>query len=130
MKALQILTDKKLNITTSRKSILNVLLQSEVALSEKEIRSTIGNYCDRATIYRTLKIFNRKGIVHPVITERSITKYVIRKKPDNHLHFKCTSCDQVFCMTGIELSAYTLPKGFIQKNTNFLITGICKVCNQ
>lgn len=129
MQAREILTDKKLSITASRTSILKVLLNSQVALSEKEIRSKMNDIHDRATVYRSLKIFTEKGIVHPVITENLTTKYVIKKEPENHLHFKCTECDQVFCMTAVKISSYTLPKGFIQYDANFLITGICKSCN-
>ena len=129
MSADLILSTKKLSITSSRTRILDVLLDSKVALSEKEIRGKLSDHCDRATIYRTLKTFTVKGIVHPVITESLVTKYVIKKDPENHLHFKCTSCEKVYCMTAVQLSDYTLPKGFIQYETNFLVTGICKHCN-
>ena len=129
MQETQILSDKKLSITASRTRILRVLLESKVALSEKEIRGRLDRHSDRATVYRTLKTFAGKGIVHPVITENLTTKYVIKKAPENHLHFKCTECDKVFCMTGVSLSRYTLPEGFIQYDTNFLVTGICRSCN-
>jgi Fur family ferric uptake transcriptional regulator len=129
MQASQILSDKNLSITVSRTRILRVLLDSQVALSEKEIRSRLDRQADRATVYRTLKTFTDKGIVHPVITENLSTKYVLKKAPKNHLHFKCTVCDKVYCMTAVTLSAYTLPEGFIQYDTNFLVTGICRSCN-
>jgi Fur family ferric uptake transcriptional regulator len=129
MEPIEILTEKKLNLTISRKRILEVILKSDVALSEKEIQARLGDYCDRATIYRTLKTFATKGIVHPVITENLSTKYVIKKEPENHLHFKCKTCNKVYCLTTSKISSYTLPKGFVQYDTNFLVTGICKSCN-
>jgi Fur family ferric uptake transcriptional regulator len=61
--------------------------------------------------------------------ENLTTKYVMRKEPQNHLHFKCTVCDQVYCMTAVKLSSYSLPRGYVQLDTNFLVTGICKSCN-
>jgi Fur family ferric uptake transcriptional regulator len=130
MEATRILSDRKLSITAGRMRILSVLLESSVALSEKEIRSRLQGDCDRATVYRTLKTFTEKDIVHPVITENLTTKYVIKKAPENHLHFKCTACDKVYCMTTVKLSSYSLPEGFVQTDTNFLVTGICKACNR
>ncbi len=129
MQATQILSEKNLSITSSRTRILQVLLESQVALSEKEIRARLDRQADRATVYRNLKTFTDKGIVHPVITENLSTRYVIKKAPENHLHFKCTVCDRVFCMTAVSLSSYTLPEGFVQYDTNFLVTGICRSCN-
>lgn len=129
MQTSQILLDKNLSITASRTRILRVLLDSQVALSEREIRARLDRQADRATVYRTLKTFADKGIVHPVITENLSTKYVIKKAPENHLHFKCTLCDKVYCMTAVRLASYSLPEGFVQHDTNFLVTGICRSCN-
>lgn len=130
MNSQQLLTEKKLSITAGRKLILNILSSSQVALSEKEIRQALDKELDRATIYRTLKLFTEKGIVHAIITERSIHKYVLKKESENHLHFKCTNCDEVICLTGIKISAYELPAGYVEQDTNFLVTGTCKNCNQ
>lgn len=129
MKAGTILSDKKLSITSGRKHILELLIKSNVALTEKEIRSMVEYRLDRATVYRTLKIFTEKGIIHPIITENLATKYVLRKEPENHLHFKCTSCEQVFCMPAVQFSAFSLPPGFIQYESSFIVTGKCKACN-
>ncbi len=129
MQATEILAHRNLHFTKGRKLILDVLLKSKVALSEKEIRFEASGNIDRATVYRTLKKFTDNGIIHPVITDNNITKYMIRKDPENHLHFRCTSCDDIFCLTHIQLSSYELPEGFVQENTNFLVSGKCKECN-
>lgn len=130
MEAKRILTEKRLSITAGRKLILEVLGQSPVALSEREIREALGRQVDRATIYRTLKLFAAKGIAHAVITEKNSSKYILKKEPENHLHFKCTACDEVTCLTDIPISAYTLPRGYIEQDANFLVTGTCKNCNR
>ena len=129
MKPDQILSNKELSITSSRINILDVLLQSNVALSEKEIRIKLTDICDRATIYRTLKLFNKKGLVHHIPSENNTSKYVIQKKPENHLHFKCLTCNQITCLTGVRVSGYQLPIGYIQNEANFLISGTCNKCN-
>lgn len=129
MNSLQILSDNKLNLTAGRKQILDVLLNSKVALSEKEIRLKLKGICDRATIYRTLKTFSKKGIIHHIPSENNTSKYVIQKEPTNHLHFKCTSCNQITCLTNVLVSSYVLPAGYIQTEANFLISGTCNKCN-
>lgn len=130
MEATQYLAQKGLHSTNSRREILTLLLESDVALSEKEIRQKLSKRVDRATIYRTLKIFTTKEITHPVVTERSITKYVIKKGSGDHLHFKCKLCDQVICLPEIRFLSYQLPEGYVQDEVNFLVTGTCKECNQ
>ncbi|MBN2173249.1 MAG: transcriptional repressor [Bacteroidales bacterium] len=129
MTSTDVLKKYGLNKTSGRVEILNVLITTETALSEKEIQEKLGNLCDRATVYRTLRTFVENGIIHPVATEAMVTKYVIKKKPDDHLHFSCTECGKTICLTDIVMSDFNLPEGFIKKNSNFLIIGTCNECN-
>lgn len=128
--AIKILSSNNLNITQSRKEILNTLLSSEIALSEKEIRAGLNTESDRATVYRTLKIFSEKDIIHTVVTNENITKYLIRKKPDNHLHFRCIQCSKIICLTDVQMSSYNLPDGYVGINTSFVVSGLCDLCNK
>ena len=129
MKTDQILESTKLSKTASRLEILEVFLGSDVGLSEKEIDEHIDGKYNRATIYRTLKTFREKGIIHPVVSENEMTRYVLRKEPQNHVHFKCEQCGNVFCLTQVKISDPALPEGFVQKEINFLVTGKCPACN-
>lgn len=129
METKQLLNNYKLSITEGRLNILNVFLQSKVGLSEKDIQNRLFRKTDRATIYRTLKIFRETGIIHPVSAEGSATKYVLKKEPIEHLHFKCTRCGDITCLADIEISGYNLPKGYTKIESNFLIIGICNECN-
>lgn len=126
----QLLNNNKLSITEGRLNILNIFLQSKVGLSETDIRDKLQRKTDRATIYRTLKIFRETGIIHPVSAEGSATKYVLKKEPIEHLHFKCTKCGNITCLADIEISGYNLPSGYTQLESNFLIIGVCNECNR
>ena len=119
----------KLPKTKGRLNILNIFLTSQVGLSEKDIQDRLDPKTDRATIYRTLKTFRETGIIHPVSAEGSATKYVLKKEPEEHLHFKCTNCGDITCLADIQMSGYRLPKGYKKIDTNFLIIGICNECN-
>ena len=129
MKTTQILRSNKLSKTASRIEILDIFLSHEIGMSEKEIDEKIDGKYDRATIYRTLKVFRDKGIIHPVVTENEMTRYVLKKEPEDHIHFKCESCGNVFCLTQVPVTNINLPDGFVKKEVSFLITGMCPQCN-
>lgn len=130
MTALNLLSKHELSITNGRLNILNILLNSPTALSEKDIQKKSAGACDRATIYRTLKLFVRSGIIHPIATEGMVTRYILKKEPLEHLHFKCEDCGSIICLPEIHINEYELPSGFKKKEASVLITGICNECNE
>jgi len=130
MTALNLLDKYGLSKTQGRIAILKILLTEEIAMAEKEIQERLDFNCDRATIYRTLKTFTETGILHPVATDGMVTKYVIRKEPEEHLHFSCVNCGRTFCLTEVKIENYELPEGFKKSESNFLVTGTCNDCNQ
>ena len=130
MESKQLLYNHKLSITEGRLNILNIFLDSKVGLCERDIQEKLDQKSDRATIYRTLKAFKETGIIHPVSAEGSATKYVLKKEPLEHLHFKCTKCEDITCLADNEISGYNLPEGYTKLESNFLIIGICDGCNK
>jgi Fur family transcriptional regulator, ferric uptake regulator len=129
MSAKEILKQYQLSKTSGRLDILNVFLLSATALSEKDLQVKTVGVCDRATIYRTLKLFVKSGIIHPIATESMVTRYILKKGPVDHLHFKCEGCGSIICLPDIRINDYNLPNGFKKKEASLLITGICNVCN-
>lgn len=129
MNAPIILSRKGIRATAHRMEILDILINSSVALSEKQIRDKLKKQIDRATIYRALKTFTVKEIIHPVFTENDTTKFLIKKEPEEHIHFKCRVCNQVICLPEIQLGNIILPEGFEKDTVNFVVTGTCKNCN-
>lgn len=130
MTPIGLLSNNQLSKTAGRLNILGILLDSPVALSEKDIQEKLQGICDRATIYRTLKLFVKSGIIHPIATESMITRYILKKEPVEHLHFKCEDCGSIICLPDIQINDYKLPQGFQKKEASVLITGICNVCNE
>lgn len=96
------LMDKNTRPTSMRILVYDFLSSQKVALSLSEIEQLF-NYADRITIYRTLKTFEEKGIVHS-IQENTTTKYILcddgcdeKTHKDWHLHFYCKICKQTTC---------------------------------
>ncbi len=134
-KAMEVLESKKLRKTTGRADIISVLMGSGVALTEAHIEEKLGASCDRATVYRNLKTFLEKGIIHRVLDESGPVKYAlcpetcsIQSHSHEHVHFKCQSCGETQCMEGIPIQKVKLPSGFEMSEANLLIVGFCKNC--
>lgn len=138
MNSIDLLYKHDLRRTASRMSVLDVLRESNNALSEGEIEAQIQGLCDRATIYRTLKTFEEKGLIHKVLDETNTLRYAMCSEQEcghhhghqhDHLHFKCVKCGTTMCLSHHFISHIPLPEGFIAESSNFLVVGTCKACN-
>ncbi|GAA4838993.1 Fur family transcriptional regulator [Algivirga pacifica] len=135
--SIDILNDFSLRRTASRTQILDIFTKHKEALSENDLELRINGMCDRATIYRTLKTFTEKGILHKVIDENNIVKYALcdhsycseREHNHDHVHFKCQQCGKTICMNEIAIQHVKLPVGFKALEANFLVIGVCDQCN-
>ena len=130
----RILKDFKLRSTPSREEILNTFLIHEYALSHGDVEREVPPSFDRVTVYRTLKTFLDKGLVHKVLDDEGTLKYALCSDAcstahhhHDHIHFKCTCCGQTSCLS-IEVPVIKLPTGYRAKEVNLLIQGICESC--
>lgn len=117
--------------------MLQVFIESSVPISVGELKEKMTVDCDRVTLYRNLKRFTNKGILHEVILDKQDSKYVLpesllnpEKSYSEHLHFKCVNCKMVRCLTDQEIKKVTLPEGFKMLETNFVVFGVCDLCNK
>ena len=131
----QLLKDFRLRTTDSRQSILKLFLEKDYALSHGDIENAIDNSLDRVTVYRTLKTFLDKGLIHKVLDDEGSLKYALcsetcsaREHHHDHVHFKCIKCGQTSCLE-VEVPAVKLPRGFKAKEVNVLIQGVCAQCS-
>lgn len=131
----KILDTRNVRPTAMRLLVLQFLLKKEVAVSLTNIEEYFDN-SDRTTLYRTLKTFEEKGIVHQIDDGTGTTKYALCEEnchceigTDLHLHFHCTNCNETVCMTDYKIPQIHLPKGYIAENVNLAVKGICDKCN-
>lgn len=130
-----ILVDFDLRKTKGREEILNLFMNHDYALSHADIESNLGKSFDRVTVYRTLKTFLDKGIIHKVLSDSSGPKFALcpeECKDDHHhhehVHFKCEKCGQTTCLEGVEVPKINLPSGYQFQEANLLISGSCPRC--
>jgi len=129
-----LLKNKKLSETPFRKEVLAIFTKYNNAIPLSIIEKELNDY-NRITLYRTIKVFLEKGIIHEISLNGNISNYAICKEKcdttthyHQHIHFKCSNCEIVFCVEvdkfpTIELPEYTIDHLEIQA------TGLCKNCN-
>ncbi len=130
----EILKDFELRFTPSRKAILNLFLKKGFALSHGDIEHAVPSNFDRVTVYRTLKTFLDKGLIHKVLDDEGGIKYALCSTACNamghhhdHVHFKCTVCGQTNCLD-VDIPSIKLPRGYRASGFNLLIQGVCENC--
>lgn len=130
----QKLIDKNINPTAMRLLVLDLLLQQASAISLSDIEKALLP-ADRITIYRTIKTFEEKGLVHPIDDGTGSPKYALCKDEcgadehhDMHVHFYCITCKETFCLPDSKIPGITLPSKFNPLEMNLLVKGICDQC--
>lgn len=131
----QILKESNLRSTSSRSKILGLFLNNPHALSYSDIEKEVAANYDRVTVYRTLKSFLDKGIIHKILDDKGGLKYGLcsdlctnAKHQHDHVHFKCTHCGQTSCLDKVEIPNINLPHGYKVDEINLLIQGTCSNC--
>ena len=132
----RLLKDFRLRTTQTRQEILHLFLRSDYALSHGDIEKEVDSSLDRVTVYRTLKTFLDKGLIHKVLDDEGSLKYALCNEAcsvaghhHNHVHFKCTQWGETNCLTNVEIPSVKLPKGYKAKEINLLIQGVCEACS-
>ena len=73
----QILKDFKLRSTPGREAILLAFLKRDFAMSHRDVEREVPASFDRVTVYRTLKTFLDKGLIHKVLDDEGSLKYAL-----------------------------------------------------
>ena len=132
----KILEEKAVRITPMRQLLLEYFLQHEGTFGLIELENAFPK-SDRITMYRTLKTFEEKGIIHGINNGTGEVKYALCDEHctpihhiDQHPHFQCEQCKQISCIDSLVIPKMELPKGYIQKGVTMMIKGICPDCQE
>ena len=96
-----LLKNKKISQTPFRTRVLDILNSHKNAIPLSMIENELSSY-NRVTLYRTIKSFIEKGLIHEILISGEDSKYAISKNDKStiskqHIHFKCEKCDALFC---------------------------------
>jgi len=136
MERVDLLLDKhKLKKTPLRRRVLSLFMNKNgKAISNQELEGLLQD-ADRITLYRTLKSFEKKGIIHEAIDGTNSAKFALchaecteHNHVDNHAHFHCTDCGETSCLESLEMPEYKLPEKYKVDDVILVINGKCSNC--
>lgn len=129
------LMQKQVKPTAMRLLVYKFLEKQLVATSLTDIELAFDK-AERTTLYRTLKTFEKNGLVHKIDDGSGIAKFALCEEQCNceletdlHLHFHCTTCNETQCLTEQKIPHINLPPGFEAIDVNLVVKGICNKCN-
>ena len=131
-----ILLAKDIPATAMRLLVLDYLLRQSTAVDLPQLEQGF-HHADRTTLYRTLKTFEEKGLIHCIKDGTSATKYAVCAEAcktgehyDLHFHFNCTRCGQTFCLPRTKIPEVVLPANFSLNELSLIAKGICDQCSR
>jgi Fur family ferric uptake transcriptional regulator len=129
-----ILIASQVKPTAMRLLVLEHLLKQKAAISLANLETEF-NRSDRITLYRTLKTFEERGIIHTIKDGTEVTKYALCQEEcqsgihtDMHVHFYCTNCKELYCLPKVQIPEIKLPDKFNLQEMSLVARGICNNC--
>ena len=130
------LKQKEIRPTAMRLLVLEFLSGQATAISLTDLENAFER-SDRVTLFRTLKSFQKKGLIHSIDDGTGIPKYAFCEEGcecdierDLHVHFHCRICNGTFCLPKYKIPEIDLPEDFRPEEANLVVKGICGKCDQ
>lgn len=133
------LTSRGLRLTHQRRTILSVVETAKQHLDATEIlrqARRIDPGIDRVTVYRTLKLLKRYGLIDELdLMHMQGEKHYYERRPQrDHIHMACLRCGKII---ELESELFDRLKGQIQRDSKFQIVvsrleigGYCSDCRR
>ncbi len=129
------LREHNLPITAQRLAVADVVLRGEQHLSAEEIEIEIalrGVSVGTATVYRTLEVLVRSGLVVERDFGEGFKRYEPARGTPQHEHLVCSVCGRVLEFHDERLDRMTTlvaeAHGFARERHRLVITGVCADC--
>ncbi|UTJ07235.1 Fur family transcriptional regulator [Arcobacter roscoffensis] len=111
--------EKNIKLTTARKAILEILVESDKPLCYEDIKNSLS--MDKATFYRNITKFEEQNIINSFESNDKKRYFEISKT--KHSHFICSVCSKIECIhekLNFNLQDYQVD--------NIIIKGVCPNC--
>ena len=131
-----ILKCKSVKPTANRILVIRELLKTHHPVSLADLESLMGFSMDKASIFRVLELFAEKDVVHVIEDGSRSLKYELchsekgHNISDQHVHFYCESCNEIYCFESIKIPVIAVPEGFKPHTINYMIKGVCPKCGK
>ncbi|OEK03065.1 Fur family transcriptional regulator [Roseivirga sp. 4D4] len=127
------LEHRNIKPTAVRLLVLKALVESSAAVSLNDLEAKFER-ADKATLYRTLKTFEDKKLIHSIDDGSGATKYALCAEgcecepQDQHIHFHCVKCNETYCLTQSKIPQTNIPVGFRASSASMVYKGTCPNC--
>jgi Fur family ferric uptake transcriptional regulator len=120
------------SLTKPRLTVFGAL-QAPKPKTMRELVGSLEGVIDRASVYRTVSLFERLGIVHRLQHGWKYRVELSDKFTPHHHHLTCVQCHRVISFAepeGIDsiISGILSKHGFISRSHNLEISGLCSRC--
>ena len=128
------LENRNIKPTAMRMIVLKHMVESGVAVSLGDLEKKIER-ADKATLYRTLKTFEEKKLIHSIDDGSGSVKYGLCEEGcechprDQHIHFHCMNCEETFCLIQSKIPKTKIPYGFKASTASMIYKGLCANCS-
>lgn len=130
------LSSNNIRPTAMRLLVLEVLNAQQTTVSLSDLENTFEK-SDRITLYRTIKTFQEKGLVHSIDDGTGAPKYALCEEGCNceierdlHVHFHCRKCGETYCLPKYKIPDIALPEKFIPEEASLVVKGVCGKCSK
>lgn len=129
-----VLKDNGSSLTRTRQLIFDLLLNQEPQ-SMQVLVSRARGQTDRATVYRTVELFERLGIVNRLNIGWKYKVELSDLFSSHHHHMHCSNCGKVLDLPGnpmleTMIETLTLKANFSPRGHQLEIYGLCPACAQ
>ena len=125
-----ILRENKCSLTSVRVSVYKLLVGKE-PMSMHELVAAAQDI-DRASIYRTVDLFERLGIIQRINIGWKYKLELTDRFSDHHHHLSCTKCSKTVAMNEDELEVFidqiARAHGFQPSAHQIEVQGLCNTC--
>lgn len=130
---LETLKKHRLNITRARRTVFDILDTQHKALTMKQLVNAARLTLDRSTVYRTVELFEKIGIVSKVYTGWKYRVELSDIFSSHHHHLTCTVCGEVISFEEnaafeAELQVIAKKHGYSLSAHSLELKGICQSC--
>lgn len=129
-----ILTRKGVKPTSNRLLVIRELVRASRPVSLTDLETALDTL-DKTSIFRVLELFTEKDIVHTFEDGTRALKYELCQShdehtiEDEHVHFYCEQCKEVYCFESVNIPLINIPQGFQPHSINYMIKGLCPHCS-
>ena len=123
-------------VTQSRQVVLDALVQLQRPSTPKQIAQAVGKRaCDLATVYRSMTLFERMGLVHRIDLGDGLARFEVADddpQGHHHHHLVCQQCDRIVklddCVLAEVESALARHYGYADVKHRLEFFGVCPDC--